>query len=284
MFYNMPEIITTYLKQIILIWTNTLKDLSTLLVSTDAESATVWNVMREISNSFSAIGATVLIICFLIGVIGSSGTLLDTRRPEHVVKLFFRFLLARFAITQAPNIMLTIFNWSKEIAGTAAKAGLTFTETMSIPEEVETACEGISYLQSILIITLCLIGMLVVIVLSIMIILTVYGRIFKIYIYTAISPIPLASFGSISTSRVGKSFLRSYIGICMEAVMMILVCIVFINIFNDQNGISFHIFSSGGEDAMSIIRDWLIKVIFYELLLFTMIKGTDRIVREMMGG
>lgn len=284
MFYNMPEIIKTYLTYIITVWNSTLKDLTLLLITDNAESATVWNVIRGITNSFSAIGATVLIICFLSGVIGSSGTLLDTRRPEHVVKLFFRFLLARFAITQAPNIMLTIFNWSKEITTTAAAAGVNFTESLTIPEEIEAASKDISYIQSALIITLCLIGMLVVIILSIMIILTVYGRIFKIYIYTAISPIPLASFGSITTSRIGKSFLRSYIGICMEAVMMLLVCIVFVNIFKDPNGISFHIFSSGSEDAMSLIRDWLIKVIFYELLLFTMIKGTDRIVREMMGG
>lgn len=56
---------------------------------------------------------------------------------------------------------------------------------------------------------------------------SVYGRFFKIYLYTALSPIPLSTFAGQPTQSVGKSFIRAYSSICLEGVAVILSCIIF---------------------------------------------------------
>ena len=47
-------------------------------------------------------------------------------------------------------------------------------------------------------------------------ILTVYGRMFSLWMYAAIAPIPLSTFAGEPTSSVGKNFIRSYAG-CLFA-------------------------------------------------------------------
>ena len=56
---------------------------------------------------------------------------------------------------------------------------------------------------------------------------TVYGRFFKLYIYTAIAPIPLATFAGQPTQNVGKSFVKSYTAVCLEGAIIVLACVIF---------------------------------------------------------
>lgn len=58
-------------------------------------------------------------------------------------------------------------------------------------------------------------------------ILSVYGRFFKIYLYTALAPIPLSTFAGEPTSQVGKSFLKSFCAVCLEGAIIVIACIIF---------------------------------------------------------
>ena len=64
-------------------------------------------------------------------------------------------------------------------------------------------------------------------VLSFVMILSVYGRFFKMYMYTAIAPVPLSTFAGEPTQNIGKSFLKSYASVCMEGAIIVLACIIF---------------------------------------------------------
>ena len=55
-----------------------------------------------------------------------------------------------------------------------------------------------------------LIGGLFITVMSFILIMTVYGRFFKLYMYTALAPIPLSTFAGEPSQNVGKSFIKSY--------------------------------------------------------------------------
>ena len=72
-----------------------------------------------------------------------------------------------------------------------------------------------------------LLGGLFITVLSFVMILTVYSRLFKLYMFTAISPIPLSSFAGEPTSNIGKNFMRSNCRVCLEAAIIALACIIF---------------------------------------------------------
>ena len=56
------------------------------------------------------------------------------------------------------------------------------------------AIEEVGFLMSIPLWVVSMLGALLIIVLSFVLILTVYGRFFRLYMYTALSPLPLASF------------------------------------------------------------------------------------------
>ena len=123
-----------------------------------------------------------------------------------------------------------------------------------------------------------LIGGLFIWVLSFVMILSVYGRFFKMYMYTALAPVPLSAFAGEPTQNIGKSFLKSYASVCLEGAIIVLACIIF------------SAFSSSGtpvvDSSASVVTQvwsYLGEVIFNLLVLVGAIKGCDRIVKEIMG-
>ena len=123
-----------------------------------------------------------------------------------------------------------------------------------------------------------LLGSLMITVLAFIMILTVYGRFFKIYMYAALSPVALASFAGEGTSHFGKAFLRSYVGVCMEGAVIVLACIIF------------SAFSSSGtpviDSSASVVTQvwsYLGEVVFNLLVLVGLVKSADHIAKEMLG-
>lgn len=58
-------------------------------------------------------------------------------------------------------------------------------------------------------------------------IMSVYGRFFRLYLYTAIAPVPLSTFAGEPSQNVGKSFIKSYAAVCLEGAIIVLACIIF---------------------------------------------------------
>ena len=70
-----------------------------------------------------------------------------------------------------------------------------------LPSEIVDKIEAVGMLESIPLWIVTLLGSLLITVLSFVMILTVYGRMFKLYMYTAIAPIPLATFAHGTRAR-----------------------------------------------------------------------------------
>ena len=108
-------------------------------------------------------------------------------------------------------------------------------------------------------------------------ILTVYGRFFKLYLYTAIAPIPLSTFAGETTQNVGKSFLKSFCGVCMEGAIIVLACIIF-SLFAASPPVV-----DTNAAAVTMVWKYIGELIFNMLVLVGTVKISDRVVREMMG-
>lgn len=106
-------------------------------------------------------------------------------------------------------------------------AGVFCNNKATLPKEMIKAIVDCGFFESIPLWAVTFIGSLVITVLSFIMILAVYGRFFKLYIYTAIALVPLAAFADQPTENIGKSFLKSYAGVCLEGVIIILACIIF---------------------------------------------------------
>lgn len=181
-----------------------------------------------INGALQAIGYALLVLFFVTGVMKVSGSFVEMKRPELAFKMFIRFALAKAAITYSLTLMTTIF----QIVQTAVNAimgasGLGATNAMTLPEEIVAVIEDVGLIKSIPLAAVTLLGSALIWVLSIVMVLTVYSRFFKLFMATAIAPIPLSAFAGEPSSSIGKSFLKSYAGICLEGCVIVLCCIIF---------------------------------------------------------
>lgn len=224
------------------------------------------------------IGLGLLVLFFLVGMIKTCGSFDEVKRPEQVFKLFIRFVLAKIVVTYGMTLMLDVFKITQGItAKIISTANITFSSKSTLPNSIITAIESCGFFESIPLWAVTLIGGLVVTVLSFIMIMTVYGRFFKLYLYTALAPIPLSSFAGEPTSNIGKSFLKSYTAVCLEGAIIVLSCIIF-SLFASSPPV---VDSSAA--AVTQVWKYIGELIFNMLVLVGTIKISDRIVREMMG-
>lgn len=156
-------------------------------------------------------------------------------------------------------------------------AGIGAADSTVLPDEIVTTVEDCGFFESIPLWAVTLIGGLFITVLSFLMIMTVYGRFFKLYLYTAIAPIPLSTFAGEPTQNIGKSFLKSYAAVCLEGAIIVLACVTF-SLFASSP-------PSVNPDAAAVTMVWSYvgELIFNMLVLVGCVKMADRVVREMIG-
>lgn len=244
----------------------------------DFKGGSIWKVMVNINGAVQAIGLALLVLFFVVGVVKTCGSFAEVKKPEHALKLFVRFAIAKGLVTYGMELMLALFNIVQGIISTImTTSGLGGTSDTTLPSEIVTAIENCNFLESIPLWAVTLIGGLLVTVLSFVMILTVYGRFFKLYMYTALAPIPLSTFAGEPTQNVGRSFIKSYCGVLLEGAVIILACIIF-SLFASSPPVV-------DTDAAAVTMVWkyLGELVFNMLVLVGAIKMADRTVHEMMG-
>ena len=238
----------------------------------------IWDVILTIHGALQAFGYGLLVIFFLIGLMKTCGSFVELKRPEQIFKVFVRFVLAKAAATYGLDIMLTLFELVQGVAATIMQAaGVTATANAVLPQEIITAVESCGFLESVPLWAVTMFGGIIITVLSFVMILTVYGRFFKLYLYTAIAPIPLSTFAGQPTQSIGVSFLRSYSAVCLEGTIIILSCVIFSMFTAAPPAID----PSG--EAVTMVWSYIAELIFNMLILVGLVKMADRVVREMMG-
>ena len=238
----------------------------------------IWALVLSINDALQAIGYGLLVLFFAISICKSTINFRDFRRPEQGLRFFIRFVLAKTAVTYGIELMNAVFNICGGIVSSIASKMGDMTNAVSLPEELETAINEVGFLASIPLWLITIIGCLVIIVLSFVMILPVYSRFFKLYMYTAFAPIPLSSFAGETTSFMGKAFIKSYAGICLEGAVIVLACMIFSAFVSDGN------VSLASPDSTAVVQvlSYLAETIFNMLVLVGLVKGADRIVKEML--
>lgn len=242
------------------------------------KGGSIWSVITSIHGALLAIGYALLVLFFVIGVMRTCGSFAEVKKPEHAVKLFIRFAIAKGVITYGLELMMAFLSVIQGVISTIMNsAGFGTATTTMLPTEIVTAIEDCGFFESIPLWAITLIGGLFVWVLSFIMILSVYGRFFKLYMYTAIAPVPLSTFAGEPTQNVGKSFLKSYAGVCLEGAIIVLACIIF-SVFASSPPVV-----DTTATAASMVWSYIGELIFNMLILVGSVKMADRIVREMMG-
>ena len=238
----------------------------------------IWSVMTNIHGTLQAVAYALLVLFFVVGVMKTCGSLAELKRPEVGLRLFIRFAIARGVIAHGLELMLSFLAIVQGIIGNiVSTAGFSGAQDAVIPQEMIDAIESCGFFESIPLWAVTLIGGLIVWVLSFVMILSVYGRFFKLYMFTAIAPIPLSTFAGEPTQSVGRSFIRSYAGVCLEGAVIVLACIIF------------SVFASSPPEVdvsaapVTMVWSYIGELIFNMLILVGAIKMSDRVVKDIMG-
>ena len=261
-------------------WNSKLSEIWQLLTTSPQQfkGSSIWSVMVNINGAVQAIGLALLVLFFVVGVVRTCGSFTDVKKPEHALKLFIRFAIAKGVITYGLELMLALFNIVQGTISTImTSAGFGTPNQTTLPAEMVTTIESCGFFESIPLWAVTLIGGLFITVLSFIMIMTVYGRFFKLYMYTALAPIPLSTFAGEPSQNVGKSFIKSYCAVLLEGAVIVLACIIF-SLFASTPPVV-------NPDAAAVTQVWAYigELVFNMLVLVGAVKMSDRIIREMMG-
>lgn len=261
-------------------WNEKLAEIWQLITQSPEQfkGGTIWSVILNIHGALQAIGLALLVLFFVVGVMRTCGNFAEVKKPEHALKLFIRFALAKGVVTYGLELMMALFNIIQGVVSTIMNAAGFGSATQTVlPQEIVTAVEDCGFFESIPLWAVTLIGGLLIWVLSFVMILSVYGRFFKMYMYAALAPIPLSTFAGEPSQNVGKSFLKSYAAVCLEGAVIVLACIIF-SVFASSPPVV-----DPDAAAASMVWSYIGEITFNMLILVGSVKMSDHVVREMMG-
>ena len=263
-------------------WNKMMAEIWYLVTKSPAEfkGGGIWHTITGIHEAVKAVGIGLLVLFFVIGVVKSFGSVAEMKRPEAAAKVFIRFILAKTAITHGLELLMGLFGIAQglmtNIIGASGMGGNAVPTTL--PQEIIDAVENVGFLGSIPLWAVTLLSGLFILVLSFIMIMSVYGRFFKLYIYTAIAPVPLSTFAGEPSQGVGKSFVKSYCAVCLEGAVIVLACVIFSAFASAPPVVP--------TDSNAVTQMWHYcgELIFNMLVLVGSVKMADRMVREMMFG
>ena len=238
----------------------------------------IWKVIQKINGALMAIGLALLVLFFVVGVVKTCTNFSEVKRPEQALKLFLRFAIARGLVVYGMEIMMAIFKIIQGITSTIMTTiGIGSASNTVLPQEIIEAVEDCGFLESIPLWAVSLLGSIFITILAFVMILTVYGRFFKLYMYTAISPVPLSCAAGETTQSVTVTFLKSYAGVCLEGAVIILSCIIFSAFAASPPVVD------ADASAVSMVWSYITEIIFNMLILVGTVKMSDHVVKDMMG-
>ena len=261
-------------------WNSKLAEIWLLLTESPEtfKGGDIWQIIVKIHGALQAIGLALLVLFFVWELIRTCTSWQDVKRPEQAFKLFLRFIIARGMVMYGMELMTKIFEIVQGIIQAITEtAGLGVSSETVLPQEIIDAVSNTGFLESIPLWAVTLLGSIFITILSFVMILTVYGRFFKLYMYTAISPIPLAAAAGESTQNTAFTFVKSYAGVCLEGAIIVLACIIFSAFASSAPVVD------TTASSVSMVWSYVGELIFNMLVLVGSIKMSDRIVKEMMG-
>ena len=188
----------------------------------------IWKVIVDIHGALQAIGLALLVLFFVVGVMRTCGDFASVKKPEHALKLFIRFALAKGAVTYGLELMMALFKIVQGVISAIMKAaGFGSAQKDRLANRDSDSRGGLRLFREHPFMgghadRRAVHHGAVVHYDNVRV-----RQVFKLYLYTAIAPVPLSSFAGEPSQSVGKSFIKSYSAVCLRGAIIVLACIIF---------------------------------------------------------
>ena len=93
-------------------WNKYLSEIWQLITQSPEQfkGGSIWGVIVNIHDAVRAIGLALLVLFFVVGVMRTCGSFAEVKKPEHALKLFIRFAIAKGVVTYGLELMMALFN------------------------------------------------------------------------------------------------------------------------------------------------------------------------------
>lgn len=181
--------------------------------------------------------ALVLVSMFFAIQLCNEAMLLKIQSYEQVFKIFFKFILAKVIVQNARGLMGIIYNSFNSVAAGLVEDSYGFLTGFDseaiLSKPADAGFMNLNYLVKYLETMptfLILMGACWVINLILI------GRIFEIVVYTAVSPIPLATFAAEGWHDTAKAFVKSYAAVCLQGIVVVIMFYAFSQVVELMGG------------------------------------------------
>ena len=143
------------------VWNDKLSEIWTLITQSPQtfKGGSIWNVITNVHGALQAIGLALLVLFFVIGVMKTCGSFAELKRPEHAIKLFVRFAIAKGVVTYGMNLMLAFLEIIQGVISTIMNsAGFGSATQTILPSTIVDAIEDCGFFESIPLWAVTLIG------------------------------------------------------------------------------------------------------------------------------
>lgn len=220
-------------------------------------SADVWTQVLAISNSLKPFCYSIIGICILIEL-AQVAAKIDMLKWEHGLKVGVKMVFAKVCIDVAPTFLRACYNqaslWITAIAGSYTPMG------GGLLTEIQTQISSVTGLWSVIgLMVTCILVIMAIKVCGLLIQVIAFGRMFELYIYLAVSPLPCSFFplgdgSGGGFSRITQKFFKNFIAVCLQGVM-ILVCIRIFNLIVGNAFDALLVAARAGSDPTTAIND-----------------------------
>ena len=187
-------------------------------ITRDNAYATIWSHVTSIaSGAFRTCAFIVLLIFIMIEFLELSDRFSSNQLPDLLKP--FSILIIKLALS------ITIYNGFLDLSTQVnVTSSITMTTDLTnFNNSVDDMAFGVQ-IVALLVLFLCVLGTKI--AWAFTQILTI-GRFIQLYIYIAVAPIPIATLPNREWSQVGKGFLKSFVAVCLQGVILVLILYFF---------------------------------------------------------
>lgn len=191
-----------------------------------SDNANMWEIIQQVFNAILPVGYTLLTLFFLISFFNKT-LMFEFVNWENIVKFLLRFVVAKIIIENSFIFLEVIAQVITFTIDILPVDGGELGQTLDYGE-IMAQLEAMGFIQRIFAAIKYLILWFVMMIVKSSLYLIVFGRLIEICVYTAVAPIPLSTIISDEFSSVATRFIQSYAAVCLQGLVIIIMCFVYI--------------------------------------------------------
>ena len=249
-------------------------------------------IAKNIAGTLKAVGSVLVILFYGIGVFKTSYSYIEHRQWGTTFKGLLRLGIAWSFAAVAPDLAYYIFDIGtslvNSVVGSFGNVGnindaVGFDNAKKEIEELGLLFDGRWTLMATFWVVKQGLHLLFIVMLV-----YVMMRFFKMMIYIAVSPLPMAALASESTQSHAIAFVRALAGVALEGLVIILAIKIFQVVVSNSDGrgligTTYVPFSDGDSEGQQAIKAYLMTVMTNAVACCTVVIGADKMVQKAFG-